>query len=36
MTSKRKRKKPWGALNLMVNVIRLSVDLIRWFWQSIP
>lgn len=33
MSSKRKREKPWGALNLAVNVIRLLVDLLRWFWH---
>lgn len=36
MTSKRKREKHWGAMNLLVNVIRLLVDLIRWFWHIIP
>lgn len=36
MTSKPSREKPWGALNLVVSVIRLLVDLVRWFWHIIP
>ena len=36
MESKRKREEPWGAWNLVVNIIRLAVDVIRLFWHNIP
>lgn len=36
MSSKRKREEPWGAWNLAINVIRLAVELIRWFWHVAP
>jgi hypothetical protein len=36
MTSKRKREESWGAWNLTVNIIRLVVDVARWFWHNIP
>lgn len=34
MTPKRKQEKPWGAMNLAVNLSRLLVDLIRMFWHT--
>lgn len=33
MSPKRKREKPWGAMNLAVNLSRLLVELIRMFWH---
>jgi len=36
MSSKRKREKSWGAWNLVVNIIRLLVDVLRWFWHMTP
>ncbi|MBP2395094.1 hypothetical protein SAMN05660916_02556 [Arthrobacter sp. 31Cvi3.1E] len=36
MKSKRKREESWGAWNLVVNIIRLAVDVARWFWHNIP
>ena len=36
MESKRKREEPWGAWNLVVNIIRLVVDVTRLFWHNIP
>jgi len=36
MESKRKCEEPWGAWNLMVNIIRLVVDVTRLFWHNIP
>jgi hypothetical protein len=36
MESKRKREEPWGARNLVVNIIRLVVDVARLFWHNIP
>lgn len=35
MESKRKREEPWGAWNLVVNIIRLAVDVVRLFWHNI-
>lgn len=34
MNSKRKREESWGAMNLVVSIIRLAVDVIRLFWHN--